>query len=464
MKKIKILSMFGLMLLLAFSSLAQKQQEWTMLFNGKNLRDWKKLNGEAEFFVENGMITGVSKIGTPNTFLATNKTFTNFILEYDMKMDEGLNSGVQIRSHSIPSYNNGRVHGMQVECEDSKRGWAGGLYDEARNGWRYPLEYNPSAKNAYKKEDWNTFKVLAWNNHIITWINGVPIANLVEEEVETGFIALQVHSIRNDALEGKKIQWRNIRIKNATEMDFQQLRNVNIPEVSYLKNQLTESERKQGWQLLWDGASTDNWRGARLTTFPQKGWSVNNGDLVVQKSGGGESAHGGDIVTKKKYRNFILDVDFKMTERANSGIKYFVDTELNQGKGSSIGCEYQILDDARHPDAKQGVNGNRTVGSLYDLIKANGKEYNPHLPNEKYVNAIGRWNRARIVVNGNKVEHYLNGIKIVEYERGTQMWRALVAFSKFKDWPNFGENQEGNILLQDHGDEVAFRNIKIKEL
>jgi hypothetical protein len=86
------------------------------------------------------------------------------------------------------------------------------------------------------------------------------------------------------------------------------------------------------------------------------------------------------------------------------------------------------------------------------------------LPNEKYVNAIGRWNRARIVVNDNKVEHYLNGIKIVEYERGTQMWRALVAFSKFKDWPNFGENQEGNILLQDHGDEVAFRNIKIKEL
>jgi hypothetical protein len=464
MKKLKILSMFALVFLLAFSSFAQKQQEWTMLFNGKNLRDWKKLNGEAEFFVENGMITGVSKMGTPNTFLATNKTFTNFILEYDMKMDEGLNSGVQIRSHSIPSYNNGRVHGMQVECEDSKRGWAGGLYDEARNGWRYPLEYNPSAKNAYKKGDWNTFKVLAWNNHIITWINGVPIANLVEEEVETGFIALQVHSIRNDALEGKKIQWRNIRIKNATEMDFQQLRNVNIPEVSYLKNQLTESERKQGWQLLWDGASTDNWRGARLTTFPQKGWSVNNGDLVVQKSGGGESAHGGDIVTKKKYRNFILDVDFKMTERANSGIKYFVDTELNQGKGSSIGCEYQILDDARHPDAKQGVNGNRTVGSLYDLIKANGKEYNPHLPNEKYVNGIGRWNRARIVVNGNKVEHYLNGIKIVEYERGTQMWRALVAFSKFKDWPNFGENQEGNILLQDHGDEVAFRNIKIKEL
>lgn len=459
----RMIFLIGMMCLTMVASFGQKK-EWTEMFNGKNIKGWQKLNGEAEYYVENGAIVGVSKMGTPNTFLTTGKEYTNFILEYDMKMDEGLNSGVQIRSHSIPDYQKGRVHGLQIECDDSKRSWAGGIYDEARNGWRYPLEYNPAGKSAFKKGEWNSFRVLAWENHIITWINGIPVANLVEQDVETGFIALQVHAIRNKEQEGKKIQWRNIRLKEATEIDFRQIGNVNIPEVSYLKNQLTENERKNGWQLLWDGQSTSNWRGARLTSFPEKGWSVKDGELAVAKSDGGESTNGGDIVTKKKFRNFILEVDFKLTEGANSGIKYFVDTELNQGKGSSIGCEFQVLDDARHPDAKMGINGNRTVGSLYDLIKADAREHNPHMPNEKYVNGIGRWNRARIVVNGNKVEHYLNGIKVVEYERGTQMWRALVACSKFKVWPGFGENEEGHILLQDHGDEVAFQNLKIKEL
>ena len=186
--------------------------------------------------------------------------------------------------------------------------------------------------------------------------------------------------------------------------------------------------------------------------------------MSVEKSAGGESANGGDIVTSRLFGNFILEVDFAITEGANSGIKYFVNTSLNKGEGSAIGCEFQILDDNRHPDAMQGVNGNRTMGSLYDLITADGKFHNPDLPVGKYVNGTGRWNRARIVVNGNKVEHYLNGCKIVEYERGTQEWRALVAYSKYKDWPAFGEYKEGNILFQDHGDAVSFCNIKILEL
>lgn len=461
---IKSIATMVIIAALAFPSIAQKQ-EWTMPFNGKNLKNWKKLNGEAEYIVEDGAIVGISKTGTPNTFLTTGKEYTNFILEYDMKMDEGLNSGVQIRSHSVKSYDNGRVHGLQIECEDSERGWAGGIYDEARNGWRYPLEYNPAAKSAFKKGEWNSYRVLAYDHRIIVWLNGQPVSNLVEEEVETGFFALQVHSIGNRKdQEGKKIRWKNIRIREATEADLRELGNVDIPEVSYLKNQLTEREKAEGWKLLWDGATSNNWRSAKGETFPEKGWVIDNGELRVIKSGGAESAFGGDIVTVQKYRNFILEVDFKITQGANSGIKYFVNTELNKGAGSAIGCEFQILDDARHPDAKMGVNGNRTLGSLYDLIKANAKEHNPHIPNEKYFNGVGKWNRARIVVDGKNVAHYLNGIKVVEYERGTQMWRALVAYSKYKDWPKFGEYEEGHILLQDHGDEVSFRNIKIKEL
>ncbi len=452
-------------LLVFLPMLMMAGNDWVSLFNGKDLNGWKVLNGQADYKVVKGEIVGTSKTQIPNAFLATEKTFTNFILEYEMKMDEGLNSGVQFRSNSSDSYNNGRVHGPQVECEDTNRGWAGGIYDEARKGWRYPLEYNPAAKSAFVKGEWNKFKVVAYNNHIMTWVNGVAASNLIEEEIETGFIALQVHDIGNNtALESKQIRWKNIRIKEIDEKEFLKNSQTNAPEVSYLNNELTNKEKADGWKLLWDGKTTNGWRGARLSHFPEKGWQIKDGCLEVLASGGGESTHGGDIVTEKKYKSFVLDVDFQITEGANSGIKYFVNTDLNTGEGSSIGCEFQILDDNKHPDAKMGVNGNRTIASLYDIIRANGKEFNPYLPREKYVNGFDQWNRARVVVDGNKVQHFLNGIKVVEYERNTQVWRALVAFSKYKVWPNFGEYEIGNILLQDHGDNVRFRNMKIKEL
>ena len=219
-------------------------------------------------------------------------------------------------------------------------------------------------------------------------------------------------------------------------------------------NTLSNTEKSDGWVLLWDGKTTDGWRKEKMTGFPTKGWSVEDGYLKIAATGGAESAFAGDIVTTKKYKDFILSVDFKITKGANSGIKYFVDTEMNKGEGSSIGCEFQILDDDVHPDAKLGVRGNRTLGSLYDLIPA---------PTGKPVDKEG-WNTAVVKVKGNHVEHWLNGEKLLEYDRNNQMWNALVAYSKYKDWPNFGNAAEGHILLQDHGDEVWYRNIKIKEL
>ena len=135
-------------------------------------------------------------------------------------------------------------------------------------------------------------------------------------------------------------------------------------------NVLTEQEQREGWKLLWDGKTTNGWRGAKIQTFPEKGWRIEDGVLKVEKANGAESGNGGDIVTEKNYHNFILKVDFKITEGANSGIKYFVDPDMNLGEGSAIGCEFQILDDLRHPDAKLGVKGNRKLGSLYDRIPA----------------------------------------------------------------------------------------------
>ncbi len=236
-----------------------------------------------------------------------------------------------------------------------------------------------------------------------------------------------------------------------------------INEVSYLTNQLTDTEKSEGWKLLWDGKSSAGWRGAKLDEFPEKGWEMQDGVLSVLSSGGAESRNGGDIVTIAEYENFVLEVDFNLTEGANSGIKYFVQTDLNKGSGSAIGCEFQVLDDKKHPDAKKGVLGNRTLASLYDLIPANGTFYDP-TKKEKRFNGIGSWNRARIEVRGNVVTHSLNGIKVVEYERNTLQWQALVNYSKYQKWTNFGNFEKGHILLQDHGDKVSFKNLKIMEL
>ncbi len=446
-------------MLLVFTTCLNAQEKTIELFNGKNLRGWKALNGFAEFKVENNTIIGVTTKGSPSTYLSTKKEYTNFILEYETTIDDGLNGGVQIRSQHDPSKGKNSVYGPQVEAETSPRGWSGGIFDQSRNGWRYTTEYNPEVKSAWNHKKWNKIKVIACGNRIATWVNGVNIANLVEDKVETGFISLQVHAAGGDKV-GKLTKWRNI---NLTEISNDYKFETTAPVISYLKNQLTQQEKDNGWQLLWDGKTTKGWRGAKRDNFPDKGWSMKDGILTVHASGGGESEHGGDIVTTKPYKNFILEVDFKLTKAANSGIKYFVDTELNKGKGSAIGCEFQILDDKFHPDAKKGTSGNRTLGSLYDLITANAQEYIPTLYTKKYNNKYG-WNRARIIVDGNSVSHFLNGSAVVKYERNTQMWRALVAYSKYKNWPNFGEAEEGLILLQDHGDEVHFKNIKIKEL
>jgi hypothetical protein len=220
-------------------------------------------------------------------------------------------------------------------------------------------------------------------------------------------------------------------------------------------NTLTQQEIKDGWKLLFDGKTTNGWRGAKLDKFPMFGWVVENGELTVLEAGGAESRNGGDIVTVDQYGNFELSVDFKLTPGANSGIKYFVVNIEPNRPGSAIGLEYQILDDARHPDAKKGIDGNRTLGSLYDLIPAS---------TDKPVKPIGEWNQARIIVNGKHVEHWLNGKKILEYERGSEAFLTHKAQSKFKNMPGFGEAPEGHILLQDHGNRVSYRNIKIRVL
>ncbi|MBU1681058.1 MAG: DUF1080 domain-containing protein [Bacteroidetes bacterium] len=421
------------------------------------------VNGDADYKIENGEIIGVSQLNTPNSFLATEIEYSDFIFECEFNFENGLNSGVQIRSHSLLEFSNGRVHGYQVEMDPSERGWRGNIYDEARHGWLYHNEYNNGAKTAFIPSKWNQFRIEAIGNNVKVWLNGVLTSDLIDDFDSSGFIALQVHSIKDESLVGKTVKFRNIRLLSENLESNRVIDKNEIVQVNHLTNHLTDKEVNEGWKLLWDGSTTNGWKSAKGDSFPEKGWNISEGELSVERSGGAESEWGGDIVTTQRYSNFILDVDFKYTVGANSGIKYFVDTDLNKGPGSAIGCEYQILDDDVHPDAKLGVNGNRTLASLYDLISAEGIIYVPNENVPKRVNKYG-WNRARILSNNNKVEHYLNGIKVVEYDRSSQMFKALVAYSKYKIWQGFGELPQGQILLQDHGDEVHFKNIKIKEL
>lgn len=442
---------------------AHAHDGWHDLFDGKSLDGWSLVNGSAKYSVEDGAIVGTSVSDSPNSFLATDEIFGDFILEFEAKLDTPLNSGVQFRGLSTREYRDGRVHGYQLELDSSERGWTAGIYDEARRGWLYSLTRNPAATAAYKFDEWNLYRIEAIGDSLRTWVNDVPAANLVDRETAEGFIALQVHGIGEDESKlGKQVRWRNIRIMTSGLDAERRADGGSIEEFNYIPNQLTNVQKAAGWKLLWDGKTTKGWRGAKLPTFPDKGWEIVDGTLSVVASGGGEARHGGDIITTEEFSEFELEVDFRIVDGANSGIKYFVDPNLLKGEGSAIGLEFQILDDALHPDAKMGVAGNRTMGSLYDLIAA----VNLSEPGRtaKRVNRPGNWNRARLVVKGQHVEHWLNNSKVVEFERGSQIYRALVTHSKYAKWPNFGEWETGPILLQDHGDLVSFRSIKIRDL
>ncbi|TKC57745.1 DUF1080 domain-containing protein [Pedobacter hiemivivus] len=451
--KTRLLILTGLMLGTSLTSLHAQSGKWQNLFNGKDLTGWKQLNGNAKYVVVNGEIVGTTVKDTPNSFLTTEKNYGDFIFEVELLVDNSMNSGIQFRSLSKPDYNNGRVHGYQMEVDPSDRAYSGGIYDEARRGWLYPTDINPKAKTAFKKGEWNKYRIECIGNSIRTWVNGIATANLVDDLTPSGFIALQVHAIGKNDEPGKQIRWRNIRIQ--TE-GLKPTKTDNIFVVNTIPNNLSAAEKANGYSLLWDGKTTNGWKGAYKKGFPEKGWEIKDGLLSVVKSNGAESTNGGDIVTEKQYGAFALKFDFKLTEGANSGIKYFV-TLTEGNKGSAIGPEYQILDDVRHPDAKLGKNGNRTLGSLYDLITSK------KIPNSQ--RKIGEWNKGVVIVYpNNKIEYYLNGFKILEYVRGSAEFNALVAESKYKNWKDFGMAPKGHILIQDHGDNVSFRSIKLKEL
>jgi hypothetical protein len=194
------------------------------------------------------------------------------------------------------------------------------------------------------------------------------------------------------------------------------------------------------------------WHGIAQEGFPSAGWTIQNNTLTLAAG-----KKGGDLITREKYSDFDLQLEYKLAPSANTGIKYFVEL-LTSGSGkkvTGIGLEFQLIDDFNHPEVKDNKHPEGSTAALYLIYAPNGN---------KQLNTPGQWNKVRIVAKGKKVEHWLNGKKVLSYERGGQQFKSLVAATKFKDYPGYGELAEGHILLQDHGDEASFRNIKLKRL
>lgn len=219
-------------------------------------------------------------------------------------------------------------------------------------------------------------------------------------------------------------------------------------------NTLTQTEIDEGWVSLFDGKTTDHFRGYNSETFPEKGWAIEDGTIRVMSSGKGEAGGGGDIITKKVYKNFELSLEWKVSEGGNSGIFYLAQEKPDQPIWKSA-PEMQILDNEKHPDGKLGVDCNRCAGALYDLIPGN----------KELVKPVGEWNHVKVLVYKGTVVHWVNGENVLEYHLWTDDWKNMVLNSKFKDYEDFlNTAEEGYIGLQDHGDDVWFRNIKIKEM
>jgi hypothetical protein len=237
-----------------------------------------------------------------------------------------------------------------------------------------------------------------------------------------------------------------------TAKDTTVTQSVPQPEVP---NTLTDAEKTEGWQLLFDGKTSTGWRGYNKKTFPEKGWEVVDGSLHCIGSGTGEAGNGGDVISEQKYKDFEFSLEWKISKGGNSGIFILAQEKAKQPIWKSA-PEMQILDNDNHPDAKLGENGNRKAGSLYDLIPANPQNAKP----------VGEWNKVRILVYQGTVVFYQNDAKVLEFHLWTQDWDDMINKSKFKGWEDFintgGPDKKGYLGLQDHGNDVWFRNIKIK--
>ena len=453
MKLNKTFFLSSIVALLYSINISCQNDGWVEMFNGKDLSGWKKIGGNANYEVMDGEIVGISaankypfrdkaeqakltfKDYPINTFLMSEKAYSDFIVELELKVGN-MNGGIQFRSNSDPEYFNGLFHGYQSEVDPSERAWSAGIYDEMGRAWLYPVSFNPDAHKALKLNDWNRYRIECIGNNIRTWLNDIPVAYLVDDAHTKGHFGLQVHFTFNEEQIGERIYWRNIRIKteNLTATPA-----GNMFIANYLPNNLSETEAKQGWNLLFDGKSTTGLKSSDSNEFPIKGWKITDGMLVA-------TSDGEEIITHDRYEAFDLQFEFKTKGGgAEGGITYY--------SGSNTpGLEYLILD-------KDSVVDSERTASVRGLIRA--KQVRAHPGGVK----PSSWNRGRIVAyQDGKVEHWLNNEKVFEYVRGGQEFKDLVSSSKYAEYKDFGKLGEAPLKFGVRKGTINLRSIKIKEL
>jgi len=388
LKKQTVLLMVGL---LAASGGARGagDAKWEDLFDGETLKGFRQLGGKARYYVQDGSIVGSSVPRTPNSFLCTEKIYGDFVLELELNVDPNLNSGIQIRSNSLKQYRDGRVHGYQVEIDPSPRAYSGGIYDEARRGWLNDLKDNEPARKAFKVGQWNRYRIEAIGDSLKTWVNGVPAADLVDSHTLTGFIGLQVHSVKTD--EPLTVRWRNLRIKGLGS---------------------------HTWEPLFDGRSLKGWH-----ALPGGKWEVRDG-VIVGTSSKSEKRHG-MLITDRRYGDFTTRLKFKAIE-GNSGFYFRVD---------------KVESDVGVHGFQAEIDPKNDVGGLYEtrgrgwVAKPGAEElakfFKPQCWNEMTVSAHGR--RIVVNVNGHKTVELKDDPSRLEGHLALQMHGGQDMHVQFKD-------------------------------
>lgn len=383
-----------IVLLFALIAPVAAEEGFTPLFNGENLDGWTKRGGGATYAAEEGCVVG--RVGPgPNTFLCTEKEYGDFILKLELKLDDPSNSGIQFRSHVRPAQWNGeevgRVFGYQCEIDPSDRAWSGGIYDESRRGWLYPLsgDDRAEARGAFKVDDWNEYTIQAIGPSLKTWVNGVPCANLIDTADLSGLIALQVHSSSHPG----QIRWRNIRIK---DMGVGQ------------------------WEPMFDGKSLKGWK-------PVGGddkWMVDEEGVVRGQSPASDRVHG-ILLSEREYGDFALRLKFK-ADKGNSGL-------------------YFRVEEVDHPVSVKGFQAEiaekNDIGGLYETLgrawvvkptpEQVAKWFKPGEWNEMAVVAIG--DRTVVTVNGKKTAELINDPGAQRGKIGLQLHGGQDMDVSFKD-------------------------------
>jgi hypothetical protein len=385
---------------------------WTPLWDGKTLQGWHRLGGQASYQVENGTIVGRTLKGTPNSFLCTDRAYGDFELEFEVRVDPKLNSGVQIRSNSVPGYQNGRVHGYQVEIDPSDRGWSGGLYDESRRGWLQEGAKTEAGKRAFRNGQWNRYRVLAKGDHLATWVNGVPVTDTHDALTQRGFIALQVHSHGET---GAEVRWRNLRIKD-----------LGIPGLN---------PPRGGRWLLRGPRDRRHWVSEKKAGEPCP-WEWVDGGLEVKPGAG-------NILTRDKFNDFRMHVEFMVDDNGKAGQE-----NGNSGVYIQQSYEVQVLNSAPRPPA---IN---ECAAIY-TIKA--PDYAMALPAGTWQTydidfTAARWNGAQKIADA----------RLTLYHNGTRVHDGVAI--PHPTGAGAAESPEPRALrLQDHGNRIRYRNIWVAE-